>query len=119
MIVALVLSLGMIVCNSPGLSSPACRHDTRPQVFPLGWDISAQVHSTTNHGIPSSSTREALTEAESEEEEDEQLVASDVLSRASILNRLVRGGGLDSRATASFAGAGLLAQLHHCWQLLC
>jgi hypothetical protein len=123
MIFSLLLGLGIIAGSSPGLVDPSSLiTKTRPLVKTppppvlVGWALPAQLDPTTDDAYPSFSTREHVTESDSEEEES---VHFGFLSTSSARGLVAGNPPLDPRATISPAGNSLLHQIHHSWQLVC
>jgi hypothetical protein len=117
MMFALVLSLGFILASSPGLGPPVSQPEIGSLVLPVGI-VLLQVHPASEHGLPSSPTRDELTEADSEKEDDE-LVVFHRVSSSSVLGSVFKAHRLDLPTMTHTSRDGLLHQLHRSWQLLC
>jgi hypothetical protein len=118
MIVALVFSLGILNASSTGLATLTSPRVPGPLARVADRVVRGGCRSTTDPVLPHPPAREAWTEADSNEAEDELLAywlepTSWVLNPAVVLPRH------DYPATTQCPGDGLLHELHHSWQLRC
>jgi hypothetical protein len=118
MIVALVLSLGVLNASSPGLASFASPRQLRPPVLLGQRIVLAEVHSTTVPGLPGAAGRDGWNEADSNEEDDE-LVAFWLIPTSTVMNPAAAMPRRDHLAAARRLTGGLLHELHGSWQLRC
>jgi hypothetical protein len=110
----LALSLGFILASSPGLGPPVSQPEMASPVLLTVGIVLQQLHSTSEHGLPSSPTRDELTE-----EEDDEFVVFYSVSYSSILGSVFKAHRLDLPTMTHLSRDGLLHQLHRSWQLLC
>jgi hypothetical protein len=114
----LALSLGFILVGSQGLGIPLLQAEMGSLVLLPVWIVLPQLHSTSEHGLPSSPTRDELTEAGSEAEDD-QFVVYHLVSNLSVLGSVFKAHRLDLPTITHPSRDGLFHQLHRSWQLLC
>jgi hypothetical protein len=118
MVFVLVLSLGFILADRPELGSPRGQPEVQsPALLPV-WVVPPLFHTTTDQELPSSPPRNVLTEADSEEE-DEDFNVLRIVPSSSILGSAFKAYPVDLRIMAHTARDRLLVQLHRSWQLLC
>jgi hypothetical protein len=117
MILVLVLTLGLVLSVSPMLGPPSSPLDPESPVVLLDWDALVQLHSPINDTLPCCSSREELTAADSEEDDESAGIGSWFAS--SIHEPLAKRRRPDHRVTVDPGPDGRLRQLHRSWQLLC
>jgi hypothetical protein len=110
----LALSLGFILADSPGLGIPLLQAEMGSLVLLPVWIVLPQLHSTSEHGLLSSPTRDELTEAE-----DDEIVVFHLVSNLSVLGSVFKAHRLDLPTMTHPSRDGLLHPLHRSWQLLC
>jgi hypothetical protein len=118
MIAALVLSLGVLNASGAGLATFGST--PRPGLPALLGQrtILAELHSTTDPGLPGPPRRIGLSEADSKEGDDE-LVLLWLEPTSSVRNGAAGMPRQDHLAATRHAAGGLLHELHHSWQLRC
>ncbi len=116
--VALVLSFGLVISASSGRPSIALPLDPGPPALSADEIVLVGMHSPMDHGLPRPLTRDGLTEADAEEEDDEMVALRRVLT-SSVLNLAVKVRRQDQPTASHDSGDGLLHELHYSWQLLC
>jgi hypothetical protein len=116
MVIALLMSLGMLLSSAPGLEGLVCPHlSGRPPA--AGSGSLPLLHTGTPHESPDPASRQDTSVSDPEEKEESHHFL--VLETTRMCDRTVpirRGNPANFR---NASGRGLLHRLHHFWQFFC
>jgi hypothetical protein len=117
MVIALLVSLGLLLSSAPGLEGLVCLQLSGPPPA-AGSGSLPLLHTGTPHESPDPASREEKSVSDPEEKEEESHHFF-VLETTRMRDRTVpirRGNPANVR---NASGRGLLHQLRHSWQFLC
>jgi hypothetical protein len=117
MVIALLVSLGMLLSFTPGLEGLVCPHPACPPPAPGSGSLPL-LHTGSSHGSPDPASREETSVSDPEEKEEESHDYL-VLGTTRMRDRAVPIRHRSQAIARNGSGRGLLHQLHHSWQLLC